>query len=60
MRETEWEVVLAPRARIGAVDFARLMAKSSVRSPELRSICWTGRPGTTAWATKAEPVKRVK
>jgi len=60
MRETECEVVFAPRVRMGAVDFARLIAKSSVRSPELRSICWTGLPGTTTWAAEAEPVNRAK
>lgn len=46
MREREWELVFAPSARMGAVERARVRATSSVRSPELRSTYWTGRPGT--------------
>ena len=46
MRETEWDEVAAARTRMEAVDLERLSATSSVRSPELRWICSTGRPGT--------------
>ena len=46
IRETEWDEVAAARTRMEAVDLERLFATSSVRSPELRWICSTGRPGT--------------